>query len=138
MSGMRPEIVTKSIKRDFSQDELLNMADQITESVQHLSELKRAKADNDKAHKEIVEQEVGTINKLSGMYRRGYEFSDTECNVLYNSPEEGQKTWVRIDTGEVIGSDQMTDDEKQETFPLAADEVEQESLPIRITETVDA
>jgi hypothetical protein len=116
---MRPDTVTKAVKHTFDNGELLTMADSITEAVQSLSEVKRARPTQTRLHKEQVEQEFGTVNKLSGMYRRGYEFRDVDCKVLYNLPEVGEKTFVRIDTGEEVGTDNMTDDEKQETLPLA-------------------
>lgn len=116
---MRPDTVTKAVKHTFDNGELLTMADAITESVQRLAEVKKAKADADASFKDEMEQQTGTITKLSGMYRRGYEFRDADCKVLYNMPEVGEKTFVRIDTGEEVGTDNMTDDEKQETLPLA-------------------
>jgi hypothetical protein len=117
---MRPDTVTKAVKHTFDNGELLTMADAITESVQRLGEVKRAKADADKLRsKDEMEQQTGTITKLSGMYRRGYEFRDVDCKVLYNSPEVGEKTFVRIDTGEEVSTDNMTEEEKQETLPLA-------------------
>lgn len=116
---MRPDTVTKAVKHTFDNGELLTMADAITESVQRLAEVKKAKADADASFKDEMEQQTGTITKLSGMYRRGYEFRDHDCKVLYNMPEEGEKTFVRIDTGEEVSTDNMTEEEKQETLPLA-------------------
>lgn len=39
-----------------------------------------------------------------------------DCDVVFNSPEEGKKTIVRTDTGETLSVSPMTEDELQDLF----------------------
>jgi hypothetical protein len=68
------------------------------------------------AMKEFKERLVGLNEqqrKLARMIRDRSEWRMVVCLVQFHVPGEGMKRIVRMDTGEVVGEDKMTDGEKQ-------------------------
>lgn len=53
------------------------------------------------------------ITELNEEYRNGRE-KPVDCIIYMNEPEEGKKTIIRTDSNEVVGVEDMTDQEKDE------------------------
>ena len=64
---------------------------------------------------EITESE-STIRSLAQKLARGSEDREIECDILFNTPEEGKKTVKRGDTGEVVQVQDMTESELNDLF----------------------
>lgn len=73
--------------------------------------------------KSVVSDFTNTITgvkaKISGLANKvnnGYEFRNIDCEISFNNPEAGQKTIIRIDTGEIVKIEDMTQSERQENL----------------------
>lgn len=64
---------------------------------------------------EITESE-STIRSLAQKLARGSEDREIECDILFNTPDEGKKTVKRGDTGEVVQVQDMTESEINDLF----------------------
>lgn len=64
---------------------------------------------------EITESE-STIRSLAQKLARGSEDREIECDILFNTPEEGKKTVKHGDTGEVVQVLDMTESELNDLF----------------------
>ena len=53
------------------------------------------------------------IADLANKYNSRYEMREMECIVLFDKPQPGMKTIVRVDTGEEVRTAVMTDAETQ-------------------------
>lgn len=60
------------------------------------------------------------VEDLTNKLNCGYEFRATECVVMMDTPLPGLKSIVRIDNGDTVRNERMTDEEKQGVlFPEA-------------------
>ena len=77
-----------------------------------IEEDKKARMSEFSAQLKLV---IAKINDLSGKVNSGTEFREVECEVLYNLPDNGDKTILRTDTDpyEIVRVEEMTEGEKQ-------------------------
>lgn len=52
-------------------------------------------------------------DSLRTLVETGQEFREVECETRLGVPDDKHKQIVRIDTGEVVSTEEMTDDDKQ-------------------------
>lgn len=115
---MRKTRVTESLPVDLLAPELLQLGKLLADERYKLAETEKQKADAMKAFKDRIEgHEVETV-RLARLVHNGYEYRDVECAIEYNSPNIHEKTFARMDTGEVVRIVAMTPDECQEDLPL--------------------
>lgn len=56
-------------------------------------------------------------DELSRKVRDGKEWRDVDCRVFYGQPDKQHKQTIRLDTGEVVKTDRMTDSDLQLVMP---------------------
>lgn len=66
-----------------------------------------------KAHEENIAKQDAHIRALSRQLCEGWEFRDLPCRELPNNPTPGEKTVMRVDTGEEISVERMSEKESQ-------------------------
>jgi hypothetical protein len=118
----RPEFVDQNLKCLLSDVQKIRTAEALARSLQERETLEEEK--KAQAH-ELAERMDGinkSIKKGSITLQNGYEYRWISCKVLYNDPKPGEKTLVRMDTGEVVRVEDMSFAECQETLPLAKPE----------------
>ena len=117
---MRADMVTRDLRHSFDPKERIRLAEDLAHELIVRAEACRLFAVAKKAHDEAVGKLESTISDLTRKLCEGWEYRDIKCKVLWNSPREGIKTLVRLDTGEEVAQEEMTFDEKQESLPLEA------------------
>jgi hypothetical protein len=118
---MREEITTRDLRHHFDPKERVRLAEDFAHELLTLKSAQAAFGIARKAHDEAVEKLQSRMADLSRKLCEGWEYRDIRCRVLFNDPQIGQKTFMRIDTGEVVGIEEMTHEEKQEPLPLTGD-----------------
>lgn len=73
------------------------------------------KASNKRYQSQISECE-SQIQRYSQLVSTGREMKDVNCEVKYNSPDEGYKQIFRLDTGERVRLEPMTTSELEDLF----------------------
>jgi hypothetical protein len=68
-------------------------------------------------HKKALGTLEGQAGALGDLIRKGYELRDAECTIQFDY-EGGQVNTVRADTGEIVKTRPMTDNEKSKGLPL--------------------
>lgn len=98
----------RSLRYDFTAIEVHELSVMLANKTQELQRLENAKKSSAAAYKaqiDAINEEIGqTANKVAS----GYEYRDLACEVLYNKPTLGMKTFIRPDTGRVF-TEQMTE-----------------------------
>ena len=61
-------------------------------------------------------------SKLSYQIKKRAELRPVDCAVQMNNPRVGEKTIVRLDTGEMVKIEMMTDYERQEEIDFGLEE----------------
>ena len=105
--------IKMNLQYKFTKEELLDLGRTLGESqlaLRQLDDDRKMVVDEWKA--KISSQEA-TINDLSNKTSSGYEYRNIECSVTYDVPVKGQKTIMRLDSGDVVKIMEMDDAEKQ-------------------------
>ena len=63
-----------------------------------------------------------TIQSISERVNTGKEFRDVECRIFYDF-NSGTKEFIRVDTGEIVRTERISDAEIQEELDLRASHV---------------
>lgn len=88
------------LKHVLSNEELHTMGAQLAGKTQRLAELeneKKAVMSEYKAQTDLLKSELALV---SMKINNGYEMRNVACEVTYHSPNSGDKTVTRTDTGE--------------------------------------
>ena len=110
---MRPTKAVLPIECVLSNEDKLNYSRDLANAI---SKMKRAQ-DRSKSFSAQIKAEIqaydATINLLSEKINAGKEFRDVECRIEYDWDKK-TKSWFRIDTGEIVAEDIITEKELQE------------------------
>jgi hypothetical protein len=106
--------IRKPMQCSLSQDELLARLEDHRATVNALRDLdeerKVVMRQLAERKKRLQAEEI----RLDSVCNQKWENRDVECLVDFHKPVVGQKTTIRTDTGEIVGVEDMTEDEKQE------------------------
>ena len=61
------------------------------------------------------------VDELSSKVRNGKEWRDVDCQVLYGVPDKEHKQTIRLDTGETVATEIMSETDLQLVMPLGDD-----------------
>lgn len=110
------------LRRNLPSDELRLLGSTLANT---FSELRSAE-DEKKAVVTQCKAKIDAIKaratEIAGKVSSGFEMTDIQCEIRYDQPSPGMKSTVRLDTGEVINVDPMTDAERQTELPLKVEE----------------
>lgn len=116
----RPDFVDQNLKSTLTDVQKIRLAEALARSLQDVEILKD---ENKKRAHEFAERMDGlnqSIKKSFITLQNGYEYKWISCKILYNDPKPGEKTLMRMDTGELVRVEDMSFAECQETLPLTA------------------
>ena len=111
---MRSDTITLSLKCPFSPEKLRDMADKLTRAINTREEIEEEKKASNAAFKSRLEECEKEIVPLARAYAKSYEMADVLCDIRYNDPEPGKKTYYRMAPSEAVETHDMTWEEKQE------------------------
>lgn len=98
---------------DLSDAELFDRAQQMSTVLQTIDEVETAKRVSAKDFKERLEGLVGESRKLSWIVRQRSESRPVRCSVEFHKPVQGTKRVTRLDTGELVKEEPMSQAELQ-------------------------
>jgi hypothetical protein len=116
--GNRISKETLFLRHNFTEDERLKMGDELASAYN-----RQADIDNEenvvksqfKERRATIEQK---ISSLSRNLSNGFEMSNVECRLEWDSPNPFEVSYVRNDTNEVVRTRPMTEQERQMDLPL--------------------
>ena len=106
--------IKRMLNCKFTTEELKEIGIQLALENQKRERLEDDKKQSMSQFKSDIDAADAEIRRLSQKLARGSEDRQIECEVFYNTPEEGKKTIIRNDTHEEISVDKMTEDELQD------------------------
>ena len=106
--------IKRMLNCKFTTEELKEIGIQLALKNQKRERLEDDKKQSMSQFKSDIDAADAEIRRLSQKLARGSEDRQIECEVFYNTPEEGKKTIIRNDTHEEISVDKMTEDEMQD------------------------
>jgi hypothetical protein len=119
---MRPDSITLAIFEKYSPEELADTATKLVQALTDQETAETEKKTSDAVFKERIGKHAAEANELAHRYSKGGETAQIGCDIRYDTPEVGKKSYIRMDTGETVEVHEMNWEEKQETiqFPLTA------------------
>ena len=108
--------ITKILNCVFTTEELKEIGVKLALENQRKERLEDQKKQSQSQFKSEIDAADARIKSLSQKLARGSEDRDIECDVLFNTPKEGQKTIIRSDTGETVQTIPMTESELNDLF----------------------
>lgn len=107
---------TRILNCKFTTEELKEIGIKLALENQRKERLEDEKKQSQSQYKSEIDAADAKIKSLAQKLARGSEDREIDCDVLYNTPEEGKKTIKREDTGETIQVMDMTEAEQQDLF----------------------
>lgn len=101
----------------LTEDEQRERGQQLAESVKAVSDLERDQKDVKASMKEAMEDAEAERERLALIVRDGKEPRTVPVRLDYDD-QRGMVHKTRLDTGELIGTRPMTDEEKQRALPF--------------------
>ncbi len=100
-------------ERPLTEAELAELGKQQARLLQDIGELvvqKKVAADEFKA---AIGEKQKQVEEIAKRINCGVERQDIECDVLLDTPEKGQKTFIDSQTGQAVKVEEMTDGDRQ-------------------------
>ena len=118
---MRPEEITLAIFEKYTPAELTTTASEMAQAIADKETAETEKKMSDGVFSERIKTHAAKVSELAQRYNKGGETAQIGCKIRYDIPVAGKKSYVRMDTEEVVEVHDMELSEKQETiqFPLA-------------------
>ncbi len=106
------------VKVVFTDAEVADFARGLAQANRKRSSIEQQKKEVDTQLKAEIEAENTNIKRLSDHISNGHEYRNVECRVDLDVPEDGKKSIIRLDTGEVVKVLPMTDMDRQMRLEL--------------------
>lgn len=106
----------------YSDAELAEKRDALADVILAIDKVENRKSEAAKAFKEELDGMYAQSGRLAHQIRAREEQRMVDCICEMNKPNVGEKTTIRIDTGEMLKVEVMTDDERQEEIVFDVDE----------------
>lgn len=107
---------TRMLNCPFTTEELKDIGIKLALANQRLERLEDDKKQSQSQFKSDIDAATAEIKSLAQKLARGAEDRNVECDILFNTPEEGKKTIQRADNGEKVQILDMTENEMQDLF----------------------
>ena len=107
---------TLSLECELTPEETKQAGKQLSSVNQRKSALEEEKKANASKYKAQIDECDADISRLSRLVSTECEMRDVECETRFNNPEPMYKSVFRLDTGEKIRTNRMTNDEINDLF----------------------
>jgi hypothetical protein len=112
----RPTHVLRQLRVDLTLNEKAVLSDQLAQAVGRLNETEADKAEEISQYNADIKAHRASIDKLAQQINLGYEMREVKCPVKYNSPKVGQKSVLHPETGTLLATEAMAEEERQENL----------------------
>lgn len=113
--------LTLVLRCEYSDEELAERRDELSNTIIESAQVEDKKSDANKHFKEILDGLYSQSAKIAYQIKDRGEDRPVECAVEMNNPNVGEKTFIRLDTGEVFRTESMSEEERQEEIEFDLD-----------------
>ena len=99
--------VTTSIERPLTEPELADLGKQQARLLQDIGELVMQKKVAIDEFKAAIGEKQKQVEDLSVRINLGLDRQEVECDVLFDTPEKGRKSFVAVTTGQIVKVEDM-------------------------------
>jgi hypothetical protein len=132
---MRPDTITLMVEEKYTAEELAEIASKMAGAIAEVEAITGEKKTSDAAFNARLKKADEQVSALARQYNKGCEVAQIGCDIRYDMPEIGKKSYIRMDTGETVEVYDMNWEEKQDTlqFPLTP----AEPSPDQVSDALD-
>jgi translation initiation factor IF-1 len=116
------ETITRDLKHEFTPDELRELGAALARANKAVEELEDTKKNENARITGVLREASLRVSQYAWKINCGYEMRSTECIVLLDTPLPGLKRLLRVDNGDTVTDEPMTDQEKQGRLIFGGDE----------------
>ena len=114
--------LTLSLRCEYSDPELNLKRDELSTVILRQGEVEERKSSVNRTFKEELDGLYSRASDLARQIKARGQDRAVECVVEFHKPNIGEKTIIRLDTGELVRTEVMTDSERQEEIDFGIDE----------------
>lgn len=103
------DTVKRSVRYDFTASEIHDLSMDLANKTKELAAITDEKKSATSQFTARINEVKASTNKLSNLVTDGFEFRDVDCEVQYHKPEQGKKTFIRLDTNKVVAVETMSE-----------------------------
>lgn len=104
------------LKYHFSDSEIVTMARESARVQSEKQDLENRLAELRKKFAGDIAAKDTVIERLTNAINNGYEYREIDCGIFYDQPEPGSAQIMRFDTGEIIKTRRMDQNETQKSL----------------------
>ncbi len=109
---MRADTITLAVFEKYSPVEKTEIADKLAQAQADMETVEMEKKASDSAFNDRIKQHATAVSTLAKQYNKGGETAQIGCDIRYDNPEPGKKSYYRMDRAELVETHDMTWDEK--------------------------
>src|SRR4051812_32190583 len=110
---MLPDTITLAIEEKYTPEEKAEIAQQLATAIADRETIKVEKSESDAVFNGRLKTCDAQISEFAKRYNKGCEVAQIGCDIRYNDPEPGKKSYYRMDRGELVETHEMNWEEKQ-------------------------
>jgi hypothetical protein len=93
-----PKKEKRTLKYEFTEHEKHDLSSQLAQACKKLQAIEDEKSSVTSQYTARIKEVRASLNKISELVANGFEYRDTETEVMYHSPSQFMKTIKRLDT----------------------------------------
>ncbi|HXJ40555.1 MAG TPA: hypothetical protein VNH18_14835 [Bryobacteraceae bacterium] len=110
--------IVRELPIQLTETEIVQVARVASKTVGEIWRMKEEKKTTAKFFAAQIEKLESAHAKLNDAVASGTQYRETPCKAILDSPSAGFKTIVRLDTGEEVTVEPLTDEDRQMLLPL--------------------
>jgi hypothetical protein len=119
---MMKKKMTLSLRCDYTDTELGLKRDELSCVILRQGDVEQRKAEVNREFKQELDGLYSRASELAHQIKARGQDRAVECVVEFHKPNIGEKTIIRLDTGEMVRVEVMTEEERQEEIDFGVDE----------------
>lgn len=113
--------IEMQLRHTFTPVETIEIAKKMAEASRELNQAEDEKKAVTSQLKAKVDAISARVSEYAGKINSGFEYRNTPVLVKYNTPKTGQKQMTRLDTKELVGTEDMSMGEMQMDLPIGGE-----------------
>lgn len=132
------ERFTRHLPVKFTEDQLRSKAEELASKYSRVVRMEDEKKSVAAGYKSRIDVLLAEINLLATHVSEKCEYQNIGCRAFFDSPHYGEKTIYRCDTGEIVGTEAMTNEDRQMVLKFERDTDPKQANPLAVPEPVGA
>ena len=109
---------SRSVRCTLTTDDKLKIGSELAQSSAKLESLEEELKEIKDEYKSKTSAEEAIVGRCQRALNSGWQMRSVECYWVMDEPKQNQKSIVRTDTGEIVDTEAMSANDRQQSLPL--------------------